>query len=175
MMPRFYLTAALIVLFLLEGTVVQILSPQNLDLTLMTVPRFALVGALMVSLILGRREGLFYGMAIGFLHDVLFGNLIGVYTLSMMVASYFAGLGVVLFHRSVVVTFTTITVVLFGHEWLVYSLFRVFSDTAINVQWVLTQQIIPSVVLNVLFAMLVYVPLSRLCEAVWARREKVAE
>lgn len=175
MMPRLYLGLTLLILFLLEGTVLQFLSPQGMGLSMMTVPRFALVGSVWVSLLLGRREGLFYGMALGLLHDILFGHLIGVYTLSMMVASYFAGLIVLLFHRSIAVLFTTITIVLFGHEWLVYSLFRLFSDSAIDVRWVLSQQIIPSVGINVLFAAFIYVPFSRLCERVRLRQEKVSE
>jgi rod shape-determining protein MreD len=174
-MPRFYLSATLLILFLAEGTVSQVFSPQSFGQTMVIVPRFALVGAILVSFFLGRREGLIYGMALGFLHDVLFGDLIGVYTLSMMVASYFSGLIVMLFHRSIAVCFTTITIILFGHEWLVYSLFRLFSVSAIDVQWVLTKQIIPNVLANVLFAVLIYLPLSKLCDKVRARREKASE
>lgn len=174
-MPRFYLSAALLLLFLLEGTVFQVFTPKSFLETMTLVPRFALVGPILVSFFLGRREGLFYGMALGFLHDVLFGNLIGVYTLSMMVASYFAGLIVKLFHRSAAVFISTISIVLFGHEWLVYSLFRLFSPSVVDVQWVLTKQIIPNVIANVIFAIIVYWPLARLCDKVRARREKTSE
>ncbi|MET3290411.1 UNVERIFIED_CONTAM: rod shape-determining protein MreD [Brevibacillus sp. OAP136] len=174
-MPRFYLSATLLLLFLLEGTVFQVFTPQRFLETMTLVPRFALVGAILVSFFLGRREGLFYGMALGFLHDVLFGNLIGVYTLSMMVASYFAGLIVKLFHRSPAVFLTTISIVLFGHEWLVYSLFRLFSIAVVDVQWVLTKQIIPNVIANVIFAIIVYWPMAKLCDKVRARREKTSE
>lgn len=174
-MPRFYLSATLVLLFLLEGTVFQVFSLQGYVGTLTLVPRFALVGAIMVSFFLGRREGLFYGMALGFLHDVLFGNMIGVYTLSMMVASYFSGLIVMLFHRSGAVFLTTISIILFGHEWLIYSLFRLFSISVVDVQWVLTKQIIPNVFANVIFAVLAYLPLAKLCDKVRARREITSE
>ncbi len=174
-MPRVFLTATILVLFLLEGTVLQHLSPQVWGLSWITVPRFALVGAIMVSFHRGRREGLYYGLVFGFLQDVLFGNVIGVYTLSMMVASYFAGLIVKLFHRSLVVAFMTICVVLFAHEWLLYLLFRLFAVNPVDVQWILSKQILPSVGLNVLFAILVYYPLTKMCEALKPNRHTAGE
>ncbi|MFY0543450.1 rod shape-determining protein MreD [Brevibacillus sp. H7] len=170
-MPRFVLTATLLLLFLLEGTVLQVLSPASWGLSWLTVPRFVLVGAILVAMLLGRREGLYYGMAFGFLQDVLYGQAIGVYALSMMVASYFAGLIVLLFQRSVGMLFVTTTLILFGHEWLLYSLFRLFSSAYLDVQWILKNQILPTVGVNVLFACLIYLPMVRLCEAVQNKRE----
>lgn len=174
-MPRFILTMTLLLLFLLEGTVLQVLSPNAWGLSWLAVPRFALVGTIMVALFLGRREGLYYGLAFGLLQDVLYGQVIGVYILSMMVASYFAGLIVLLFQRSVAMVFATVCLILFGHEWLLYSLFRLFSDSTVDVQWILTQQILPSVALNTLFAILIYLPMIHLCEAVQTYREKPIE
>jgi rod shape-determining protein MreD len=170
-MPRFILTGTLLLLFILEGTVLQVLTPASWGLSWLAVPRFALVGAILVAMFLGRREGLYYGMAIGFLQDVLYGQAIGVYTLSMMVASYFAGLIVLLFQRSVGMVFVTVSVILFGHEWLLYSLYRLFSSAYLDVQWMLTKQILPTVGLNVLFALLVYIPMTRLCDAVQSKSD----
>lgn len=169
-MPRVFLTITLLLLFILEGTVLQVISPNAWGLPWLAVPRFALVAAIMISLFLGRREGLFYGLGIGFLQDILFGQIIGVYSLTMMVACYFAGLVVQLFHRNLAVVFVTVCLVLFGHEWFLYSLFRLFSTSPVEVQWVVSNQILPSVGFNFLFAILIYVPLSRLCEAVDLRK-----
>ncbi|MFM1652355.1 rod shape-determining protein MreD [Brevibacillus sp. B_LB10_24] len=171
-MPRFVLTLTILILFLLEGTVLQLISPTAWGLSVVTVPRFALVSIIMVALFLGRREGLLYGMCFGFLQDVLYGQVIGVYTLSMMVAGYFAGLVLLLFHRSFAVVVATAAVILFGHEWLLYSLFRLFSGTAVDVQWMLTERILPSVGLNLVFALLIYVPMAKTCEAVLARKDR---
>lgn len=169
-MPRLFLTLTILLLFILEGTVLQIVSPNAWGLSWLAVPRFALAGAVMISLFLGRREGLFYGLGIGLLQDILFGQIIGVYSFTMMVTGYFAGLVVLLFQRSLAVMFVTVCLVLFGHEWLLYSLFRLFSTSPVDVQWVLSNQIFPTVGFNVLFAVLIYIPLSRLCEAVDIRK-----
>ncbi len=169
-MPRLVLTLTILLLFILEGTVLQIISPNAWGLSWLAVPRFALAGAVMISLLLGRREGLYYGLGIGLLQDVLFGKIIGVYSLTMMVSCYFAGLVVLLFQRNLAVMFVTICLVLFGHEWLLYSLFRLFSTSPVDVQWVLSNQILPTVGFNVLFALLIYIPLSHLCEAVDLRK-----
>jgi len=174
-MSRAILSLTLLLLFLLEGTVMQLIAPGAWGLPWMAVPRFALVGAIITALFLGRREGLYYGAAIGLLQDVLYGQVIGVYTLSMTVACYFAGLIVLLFQRSVAVVFVTATLVLFGHEWLLYSLFRLFSTSQVDVQWILSKQILPGVGFNLVFAILIYYPLARLCQAVEISKQKQGE
>lgn len=170
-MPRFLLTMLVLVLFILEGTVFQFISPEKWGLSWTTVPRFALVCTVLISMFLGRREGLYYGFAFGLLQDVLYGQVIGIYTMSMMVASYFAGLIVLLFQRGFGMVCVTSFLILFGHEWLLYSLFRLFSTAPIDVQWILSRQILPTVILNVAFSMVIYLPVKRLCKAVQAKRE----
>ncbi|CAM5794372.1 MULTISPECIES: rod shape-determining protein MreD [Brevibacillus] len=170
-MSRLLLTLTLLLLFVLEGTVIQFVSPSAWGLSWMTVPRFALVGTLLVSMFLGRREGLYYGLAIGLLHDVLYGQVVGLYMMTMMVASYFAGLIVVLFQRGFAMVFITCSLILFGHEWLLYSTHRLFATAPLDVRWMLNWQIIPTTVLNILFGLLIYLPMKTICKAVISKRE----
>lgn len=170
-MSRFLLTLTLLLLFLLEGTVIQFVSPSAWGLSWLTVPRFALVGTLLISMFLGRREGLYYGLAIGLLHDLLFGQVVGLYMMTMMVASYFAGLIVILFQRGFAMVLVTCSLILFGHEWLLYSVHRLFSTAPVDVRWMLHWQILPTVGLNLLFALLVYAPLKNLCQSVNEKRD----
>ncbi|CAJ1003414.1 MULTISPECIES: rod shape-determining protein MreD [Bacillales] len=170
-MPRFLLAATLLLLFVLEGTLVQVFLPDKWGLSLMTVPRFALVGTILVSMFLGRREGLYYGLALGFLQDVLYGQVIGLYMITMMVASYFAGLIVLLFQRGFGMVFVTCSLILFAHEWLLYSLHLLLTKAPVDVQWMLNWQILPTVVLNMLSALVIYSPIKRLCESVMFKRD----
>ncbi len=174
-MPRFLLSLMLLLVFLMEGTVFQFVLPHGGEMSLTILPRFALVGVIMIALFLGRREGLIYGLCIGFLQDVLYGHMIGVYTLSMMIAGYFAGLILLLFHRSLAVVVTTVALVLFGHEWLLYSIYRLFLSPPFDVQWILTKQILPTVGVNLLFAMLIYYPLLKLVDAINLRKQMKPE
>ncbi|MED4585513.1 rod shape-determining protein MreD [Brevibacillus choshinensis] len=173
-MPRFFLTLTVLVLFVLEGTVVQVIATATWGLSWMTVPRFALVCCILISMFLGRREGLYYGLAFGFLQDVLYGQVIGIYSVSMMVASYFAGLIVLLFQRGFGMVFVTSALILFGHEWLLYSMFRLFSVAPYDVQWMLTRQILPSVILNVIFALVIYVPILRMCNKIQDKKRDMS-
>lgn len=168
-MPRHMLNLTLFVLFLLEGTVVQqwlTFGGANDQL----FPRLTLVAICLISFFLGRREGWAYGLVFGLLHDVIYNQIIGVYTLAFMIAGYFSGLVTLLFHRSIVLVLVTTSLVLFGHEWLLYSLFRLFSTGITDVQWMLTQQILPSVAFNAGLTMLFYLPLLKLCNAVDAAK-----
>lgn len=174
-MARFLLTVTVVVLFVLEGTVMPVFSPETWGLSWTTVPRFALVCCIFISAFLGRREGLYYGLAFGFLQDVLFGQVIGIYMMSMMVASYFAGMIVLLFQRGFGMMLVTTILILFGHEWLLYSLFRLFSAAPYDVQWILTRQILPSVIFNFAFALIMYVPIMRMCNKIMAKRDLLME
>jgi rod shape-determining protein MreD len=174
-MPRLLLTISILFLFLIESTVIVFFSPTAWGMSMTTVPRFALVGTILCSLFIGRREGLFYGMVIGFLHDIVMGQIIGVYTLTMMVAGYFAGLVSLLFHRSFAVVFCTVLLVIFGHEWLLYSFYRLFYTSPVDVQWFLNQRILPTVICNLIFALLVYLPFVKMCEKIKEKRERQHE
>lgn len=175
MFSRTKLSLFLLLLFILEGSVVQVFVPSAWGMSYETIPRFALVGTILISLFIGRREGLIYGLIFGLLQDVVFGHIIGVYTLSMMVASYLAGLVLMLFHRSIAVVFTTLLLVLFGHEWLTYTLFRLFVTNPVDVQWTLTHEIFPTVLLNMVFAAFVYVLMKKLCLQVQENKERSHE
>lgn len=173
-MARFLLTITVLLLFVLEGTVVQVISPSAGGLSWMTVPRFALVCTILISMFLGRREGLYYGLVFGFLQDILYGQVIGIYTFSMMLASYFSGLIVLLFQRGFSMVMITSVLILFGHEWLLYSMYRVFSLAPHDVQWILNQQILPTVILNGLMTLAMYIPIKRLCKRIESKREMSA-
>ncbi|MBO8163824.1 MAG: rod shape-determining protein MreD [Brevibacillus sp.] len=168
-MPRLILSLTLLVLLLLEGTVLQQLLPGVWGLPWEAVPRFVLVGVVLIGLFLNRREALVYGLVFGFLHDVLYNQIIGIHTLTMMVAGYFAGMTLLLFHHSLAVVFSTLLLVLFGHEWLLYSLYRLFFPLDVDVQWMLRQQILPTIGLNLLFAVLIYLPMKKICANVGNR------
>lgn len=172
-MPRFLLSLLVLLLFLLESTVFQFLIPHSGAWNIL--PRFALVGVIMIALFLGRREGLLYGFVFGLLQDVLFGQVIGVYTLSMMIAGYFSGLILMLFHRSIAVVASTVALILFGHEWLLYSIYRLFLTTTVDVQWIISNQILPSVGANLFFAILLYYPLFKLSDGINLRKQMKPE
>ncbi|MGD8188820.1 rod shape-determining protein MreD [Brevibacillus ginsengisoli] len=174
-MPRFLLSLMLLVIFLLEGTVFQFILPQEGEMSWTMLPRFALVSVIMIALFLGRREGLIYGFCVGLLQDILFGHVIGVYTFTMMVAGYFSGMILLLFHRSLAVVFTTVALVLFGHEWLLYSIYRLFSGHSFDVQWTITNQILPTVAVNLLFALVVYYPMNKVSNSIHLRKEMKPE
>jgi rod shape-determining protein MreD len=170
-MTRVWLTASVLLLFILEGTVVQVISPTAWGLSWMAVPRFALVSTILIAMLLGRREGLYYGLAFGFLQDVLYGNVIGIYMMSMAMAGYFSGLIVLLFQRGFGMVLVTCLLILFGHEWLLYSLFRLFAMAPEDVRWIVVQQILPTVILNTGLAVFIYQPFKRMCKKIEAKKE----
>lgn len=56
------------------------------------VPNLLLITIISMSLIYGKREGIFLGLIGGLLYDVLFGRILGVYSLIYMLIGYLMGI-----------------------------------------------------------------------------------
>ena len=89
MKRAFAIGILLIVCFILQCTVFQVLSLASVS------PNLLLVITSSLGFMRGEREGLLVGFFSGLLTDIFFGNLFGVYALLYMFLEYGSGL----FHR----------------------------------------------------------------------------
>lgn len=161
-----WLLLPLFFLFLIEGTVVPLYEPNAWGIDLYLIPRFVLVTVIFIALYMGRKYGLWLGFLFGLLQDILFSDVIGVYTFTMSFIGYFSGLAFLYFHPSLVLLMLTIMACVFLHEGLVYGFFSLFEVADKPLQTALIFDFLPTTLLNVLFALLIYVPLIRLLEYV---------
>lgn len=153
----------LFALFLLEGTVMPWLIPDEWHTRI--VPHFVFAIVLYSAVYMNRHYALFFGLLFGMLHDVVFyGHMIGVYTFSMGLGGYATGL-VLNKNRLSLPLMTGILLignVLFDSTvWSIYTLFKVIQDPY---TWALVHHILPSLLLNVTFALALYLPLKKLWE-----------
>ncbi|GAB7386551.1 hypothetical protein BSNK01_03860 [Bacillaceae bacterium] len=160
-MEKAKLAALLFFFFVLEGTIVQAFVPDAWGSALAFFPRFVLVALIFTALFKGRRQGLWYGISFGLLQDILYSDVIGVYAFTMAFIGYFAGLAFRYFQPNVFMFLLTITGCLFIHETIAYGFFRLFGLTGVFFRFALAKQVIPTVVFNLSFALLVYLPLTK--------------
>ncbi|WP_027414892.1 rod shape-determining protein MreD [Aneurinibacillus terranovensis] len=168
------ISAVIFLFFLIEGTVVQVIGAAAWGLSWIITPRFVLVGIVFIGLYLGRRKALVYGLLFGLLYDVVYTDVIGVYAFTMGLTGYLAGLCARYFHQSLLLVTTTILLATFMNEWIVYGLYHLFHMAEVSLNTLLLQEMVPTVLFNTLFALLIFRPMSRMLTAAESKKNQLA-
>jgi rod shape-determining protein MreD len=158
MKTRFLFILTILVLFVLEGTVVQVVLSGWSDLHLAMVPRFVVVMLIFSALFLGRVQGLIMGLSFGLLYDVVYGSVIGIYAFTMAIVAYFTGLVFKIFQQNIFLILLTVLLALVAFEFMVYGLFLLISVANLSVETFFFEKVLPSLILNMIFALLVAYP-----------------
>ncbi|WNR45846.1 rod shape-determining protein MreD [Paenibacillus roseipurpureus] len=164
-MNRHVIWLILFALFILQGTLIVWLLPAAWQSTVYVTPHLTLVFIMFIGLFHHRHAALIYGLIFGLLHDfIYYGAMLGVYSFGMGLVGYLAGLGQrrqpnLIFYNLLI---TSIGLLLF--EFLNYGINRLFKLITIDLNWALTHYMLPSVLFNLLIALLCYVPIRKLLE-----------
>lgn len=165
-MTRKWLWIILFALFILEGTLLQWLIPEAWRSKVYVAPHFILVIVLYIGLYINRHTALMYGLIFGLLQDILYSSpMLGPLSFSMGLAGYLAGLTHRRLYSNIIVSMLVIAVGNLFFEWLLYGLYRLFQTTHLDLQWAFFHQMLPSMLINLLFALAVYVPVRKLFES----------
>ncbi len=158
------ISIVMFVLFLIEGTVAQVFAPEAWGLPWIIVPRFVLVGVIFIGLYIGRRQALYFGLFFGLLYDVVYTEVIGVNAFTTATLGYLAGLTSRYFHQNWLLVLVNVLVVVFINEWLVYQLYHLFNRAFMDMGGLFMKEIVPTVIVNALFTMLIFRPMSKLAK-----------
>ncbi|WP_219837972.1 rod shape-determining protein MreD [Paenibacillus sp. R14(2021)] len=150
----------MLLFFLTEGTVFYWLLPDSMVGRI--VPHFTLAFVLFAALYRGRHTALVLGMAFGLLQDLAFyGRIIGVHSFAMGLVGYLTGLLLERKRSTLLMALFVISVSTLVNDTVVYIIYRVFRLTNQSFQWALSQHMIPSLFLQLLFALAMYIPVRR--------------
>lgn len=170
-MQRLWLSLAMFGLFLIEGTIMKWIIPVVWQGQVSVSTHFTLVVVLFISIFVNRHLALAYGLAFGLLHDVVYygPTMIGTYSFAMGISGYLAGLVTLRSRGNILSSMFMIT---FGNvlfEGIVCGLYRLFQVNKLPLDWLFFHQMLPSILINLLFALLVYVPLRKWLEDIALR------
>jgi rod shape-determining protein MreD len=150
----------MLLLFIIEGTIMPWIIPELWLHRL--VPHFTFVFVLYSALYTGRHTALMLGIAFGFLQDIVFyGHMLGVHSFAMGICGYLAGL---LLERRRVPLMMALSVIGLGcllYDSIVYLIYRAFEITHDLYAYAIMEYILPSLFLQLGFALLVYIPARR--------------
>lgn len=157
MVERNLIWILLLFLFIVEGGLVPWLIPADWKVDI--APHFVLIGVMYIAIFLNRHTALVYGIFFGLLQDVVYyGHMLGPHLFSMGLIGYLAGFGVRRSYISIGSVMTTIMAGNFLYSVLIYGIYQLFKVVQLPFSWVLTHQILPGIIIQLLFALLIYIP-----------------
>ncbi|MFD2612570.1 rod shape-determining protein MreD [Paenibacillus gansuensis] len=155
----------LLALFVLEGSVLPWLIPGSWQEQVRLAPHLVFVFIIYIALYINRYYALTFGLMFGALHDMIYyGHMLGNYTFSMAVVAYLAGLLLGRGASGLAQTLFAVLVFNFLLDSLIFGIYTLFSKVNVEYTWAVLHQIIPSLFLNVLFALIIYIPARRFLE-----------
>ncbi|CAM4363350.1 rod shape-determining protein MreD [Paenibacillus tarimensis] len=153
----------MVLLFLFEGTIYPWLIPGSLEGRL--VPHFVFVFVLYSALYSARHTALTLGLIFGLLQDIVYyGHLLGVHSFAMGICGYLTGL--MLEHRrsTIMMALSAIGIGSLFYDSLVYFIYKAFQITSETYAFALIEHILPSLFLQLGFALALYIPARRMFE-----------
>lgn len=152
-------------LFLLEGTLLPWLIPTSWQTRIHVNPHLVLVIILYIGLFIDRHMALAFGLVFGILHDFMyFSPMLGPVAFGMGLAGYLAGLMHGRLYSSIMVCMMVIGIGDLFFETVIFGLYRLFRITHLNFEWTFLHEMLPTMLINLMFALAVYVPIRKLFE-----------
>lgn len=149
--------------FIVETTIVPWLVP--IEWYGRVVPHFTFIFVLYSALYTGRHAALVLGLSFGLLQDIVFyGHMIGVHTFAMGLCGYVTGLLLERKRSPLLLALSVIGLAFLLYDSVVYMIYRAFRVTAETYTYVLMDSILPSLFLQLGFALAVYIPARKLLE-----------
>lgn len=161
-MLRFLLPIIVFILFIIEGTVMQIIAPDRFGSEFIIIPRFAFVIVIVIAIFFGRTTGTIYGLILGLFQDIIYTHVLGVYIFSMALITYLLGFSFKIFQKNLLLL--TITAI-FGTillDYLVYGIYSMVGITTLPHERFFYERLLPSLVVNSVFLIIFAYPLRKL-------------
>jgi len=149
-----------LVLVIVENAVVPWLIPPGWSDRLL--PHLTFILTIFVAGYAGRHPAFLFGLGFGLLQDMLsYGHLIGPYGFGMGLIGYFAGL--LSEYKSYTIGLFSWVILVFGMmlDSIVYWIYNLFRLTNLQFAHVFYWQVAPTALLQLLIALLMYVPVRR--------------
>lgn len=154
------------VAFVLDGTVLQWLSPDVWGASQMVAPHLTLVVTAWWAVYHGPYQGLAAGTVVGLVKDLMYGFTLGPAAVAMGLVCFLAGF----FSRWIQPGFGYLLLVAavgdLLYQALLLTVHRLYAGLTVPLDWVLLHRFLPTTIANVLFALCLYPMMRRLLDRI---------
>jgi len=152
----------LFIFFILQGTVMQVFSPAWFGLHFVSIPHFVLMGTIMVGLFYDRTQAVWYGLFFGFLIDLIYTNVWGVYAFCISLTAYVLSYLARVFHLYLIIVFFIGLAGVVLLELEVYGIYGLIGKITMGFSDYLEWRLMPTLVVNGVFLLIIFYPFRRL-------------
>ncbi|WP_106497019.1 rod shape-determining protein MreD [Lentibacillus sp. Marseille-P4043] len=162
-MKRLFIPLILFLVVILEGVALELLPTRLVTGDFLIIPHWALVFLVYVSMFYDKENtysSVFYGIMFGMLIDIVYTGVLGVYMFTYAFVIYIVQGLKKLLHANI---YVTILLGIFGiilGDFTIYIIFSVIGITEIAWQHYIIYRLLPTVLANLLFLLILY-PLVR--------------
>lgn len=161
-MKRFFLLFILIIGFVSESIFVDLIPLSFLSDEKRVVPHFMVVMIIAVSAYTTQSFGIICGLLFGFLYDVFYTEVVGIYTFSFPILAYITRIVLKAFHNNAFVLFLLSLISISLLEFYTYGLYLLIGTTRMELNEFLNNRLLPTIVVNAAIALLLIYPLKKL-------------
>lgn len=174
-MIRVWLPVLTFFFFVFDGTVMQVIFPEGTGTPYVLIPRFTMIIILFIAFFMSRSTALLYGLIFGFLTDIVYSDIIGVYFFSMAFTAYLMASISKIFRTSLLAVFLLGLLGVVLVEFQAYGMYSIVGITHVSLDEFLYVRLFPSLVLNGLFIIVMYVPMKKLFAALKAAKQRQSD
>jgi rod shape-determining protein MreD len=145
-------------IFVSEGTIIQVFLPNHLDGEMEVVPRFVLIIICFIAIFLSQKIAIVYGLTFGLLYDLTYTDLIGVYAFGMAFTTYFVTFLSRFFHGNIFIVLVINLLAITLLEFYIYGVYLLIGLATIPYDPFLNNRLIPTLILNGCFVLLIFFP-----------------
>jgi rod shape-determining protein MreD len=163
-MKRFLLPLLVLFFFVLDSVFVQLLSAELYNSKRIMVPHFLAVIIIFLTIYGSKKHGVIYGLIFGLLFDIVYTDIIGIYLFMLPLLAYFASKIIRVLHTNLAVVALITVFELALLELGVYEMNFLIHRTNMEFSAFLQQRLLPTLVLNLAFIIVVSFPFKKYFE-----------
>ncbi|MDF2606725.1 MAG: mreD [Bacillales bacterium] len=150
-MRKLILPIFLSIIFISESIFVELFADDNVLNKIIYAPHFLLISLCLSALFINRNLSLIYSFVFGFIYDIFYTDILGIYSfLFTLIVYLFSLLMKALNSHLIVVTIVSLTGIIIL-EVLVYGILIIFKDTSMIFSIFIKYRVFPTILLNFCF------------------------
>lgn len=158
MIKRFFLLFAIFTTFVSESIFVDLIPLPIISEEQIVVPHFLIVALIAVTAYTSQGFGILCGILFGFLYDVVYTEVIGIYTFSYPVLAFLTRHALRAFHNNAFVLVLLSMVSISILEFYTYGIYLAIGVTKLDLHTFINSRLLPTLTVNAFVSLLLIYP-----------------
>ncbi|MBO9130505.1 rod shape-determining protein MreD [Bacillus sp. 165] len=160
-MKRIILPLFLFLTFISENIFVSVFPYRPFGTDSIVVPHFLIIVLLFIAVYYNPTHAIYYALVFGFLFDIVYTELIGVYLFAYPILTFFAYNAMRVLQVNLIIVFTLILLTITALEYYVYGFLMLLKRTDMPAAMFFVDRLLPTLIVNAIFLLIICFPLRK--------------